>query len=162
MTLIIGFSKAKNWWAIGSNSIQIAEKRNFSHCYVRFQCELTGADLIAQASHGRVNIINFSAFEEANTVVQEFDFDITAEKMHHVLSYIYENLGVSYSRLQLILIAIKKTLRFEINVHNKDESFICSELAGRVCEILNILVLEDQDYLTPSDLHKLLTDNING
>jgi hypothetical protein len=156
--LIIGFSRSKSPWKIGSQIIQIGEKRNFSHAYIRYKCILTGVDIIAQAGHGYVNEMNFEIFKEHNIVVEEYELICNENQYIDVIKFIRTNLGVDYSTMQIMFLAIKKLLRFEIKVYNKDKQFICSEFAARICEITGIRVPTHLDYFTPSDLNTLIKD----
>lgn len=163
MKITVGFSRAKDWWLIGSQTIQLAEKRPFSHCYIKYECPVTSMELIVQASHGCVNIMSYDRFQILNLVVEEYEYQVDDKKSNLFFSYINEMVGVPYSRFQLILIAIKKLFHFEVNIHNRDEAFICSELAAVICDMLDIIpdIQEDQDYITPSDLNKMIKDHVN-
>jgi hypothetical protein len=156
--LIIGFSKSKSIWKVGSQVIRIAEKRDFSHAYIRYKCILTGVDIVAQASHGYVNEMNFEIFKEHNVVVEEYELTCTQEQYIDTIKFIRTNLGRDYSTLQILLIGIKKLLKFEVKVYNKDKQFICSEFAARICEMTGVTVPTYLDYFTPSDLNTLVKD----
>lgn len=156
--LIIGFSKAKSQFKIGSTVIQKVNCRNYSHCYVRYTCSVTKVTLIAQASHGFVNLVSEAIFLEQNIIVKEYAVDCTDIQHVEILTFIASNLGKPYSKLQLILIGIKKLLHIELNIHDRDSSFICSEFAARVCSMTGIKVPSDLDYFDPSDLDKILQD----
>lgn len=157
MNITIGFSRSKNWWALGSKSIQWVEKRPFSHCYVRYTHSVTGIDIISQAAHGFLNQFNVDIFQENNVIVEEYIFDVYHPQYVDMLTYIHKNLGKEYGYLELVLIAIKKVLHVELNVHDGDKTFICSEFAARICQVLGIIDHTiDQDYMTPSDLNTLI------
>ncbi len=161
MRLIIGFSKAKSKLAIGSKVIQLVEKRNFSHVYMRYNHPLSKVELVTQASHGMVHQTSFELFKEANTVVEEYEFNIDTEKVKPFLEFIHKNLGKSYSRTQLVWIGIKKIVGVEVNIHNEDSSYICSELIARICEVINIVNTSDEDFITPSNLNEMIKSKIN-
>lgn len=153
MKLIIGFSRAKSSWAIGSKSIQLAEKRPYSHNYIRYKSQV---DVVVQASHGFVNKQSFEIFKQSNIVVREYTFEVDSEKFNEFLKYSEENLGKPYSYVQIFFLAIKKLFRIEVDVNNKDHEFICSEFAARVLEVIGILNTSKHDVITPSDLEKLI------
>lgn len=156
MKLIIGFSRAKSPWAIGSKSIQLAEKRPYSHTYVRYTSPVSEVEIVAQASHGFVNQQSFQIFQQKNLVIREYTFEVDAEKFKTLLKYIDENLGKPYSRIQIIFIALKKLFWIDVDANNKDDAFICSEFATRVLEVINVLNTLHEDTITPSDLEKLI------
>ena len=159
MQIIVGFSRAKSNLKLGSTAIQLAEKRNFGHAYIRYYSDEKQCDIVAQASHGFVNEMSFDIFKETNIVVKEYTLECNEEHFKKVLKFIGFKLGTKYSQMQIILIAIKKVLRFEVKQYNKDKYFICSEFAAVICNILDIEVPEELDYFTPSDLDTLLRNN---
>ena len=163
MIITVGFSKSKAWYNVGSLAIQLAEKRPFSHCYIKYTHPVTCVEIISQAAHGFLNQFDIDIFKQNNVIVEEYDFDVTKEQYRDMLLYIHTNLGKSYGYLELVLIAIKKLFHFEINIHDGDKTYICSEFALRICEILNIITSSiDQDYITPSDLNKLIKEKHSG
>jgi hypothetical protein len=156
MKIIVGFSRAKSIFKFGSTAIQLAEKRNFGHAYIRYFSEEKQSEIVAQASHGFVNEMNFDIFKDTNIVVKEYEIVCTPEQFKLVMKFIGSKLGVLYSQMQIILIAIKKVLRFEVKEYNRDKYFICSEFAAIICSILGMDVPTELDYFTPSDLDTLL------
>lgn len=159
MRIVVGFSRAKSAFKLGSTAIQLAEKRNFGHAYIRYYSDEKQCDIVAQASHGFVNEMNFDIFKETNIVVKEYTLECNEDHFKKVLKFIGSKLGTKYSQMQIILIAIKKVLRFEVKQYNKDKYFICSEFAAVICNILGIEVPNELDYFTPSDLDTLLHTN---
>lgn len=160
MDIIIGFSRAKSPYKIGSKIIQWVEKRPYSHSYIRFADPITGSHMIAQASHGYINIVNHRYFIAENEIVKEYLItcrDVAFEQL--ISRYITEHLGEKYGYLQLLLIGIKKIFKFEITKYNISKFQICSEFAGNICKLLNLKIQGNLDYLTPSDLDTLLIDN---
>jgi hypothetical protein len=157
--IIIGFSRSKSPWKLGSKAIQLSEKRNFGHAYIRIKCPITDKPLIAQASHGSVNMMALPIFLQNNIIVKEYEIECDVDGFKNLMGFVCDNLGAPYSQMQIIAIAIKKILHFEINTYNKDKYFICSEFAARACSILGIQVPTNLDYFTPSDLDTLLSSN---
>jgi hypothetical protein len=153
--IIIGFSKARSPWKVGSKIIQEGERRDYSHVYVKYKDYLTNVVLITQASHGMVNEMESSIFNDHNIVVKEYLLPTNEQQFIDIITFLKMNLGKPYSKLQLVFIAIKKAIGIEINIKNNDNAFICSELGARVCQIAKIDT-NDVDYTTPSDLDRLL------
>jgi len=156
MKITFGFSRAKNAFKLGSKVIQDVEKRAFSHAYIKYADPITKIILVSQASHGFVNITNYDIFLEANIVVVEYEYECSEEQFINVLRYIYTHSGKPYSKFQLLLIAIKKILHFEVNIRNGNKAFICSEWGGNVAKILGLNVPDQLDYETPSDLEMIV------
>jgi hypothetical protein len=158
MKIIIGFSRSKSPWKLGSKAIQISEKRNFGHAYLKVICPLTDRPLIAQASHGSVNMMALPVFLENNIVVKEYEIECTPEEFKNLMDFVCDKLGVPYSQWQILEIAIKKLIHFEIKSYNKDKYFICSEFAARACQIIKVDMPDTNlDYFTPSNLEFVLS-----
>lgn len=156
MIITVGFSKASSPWAIGSKIIQLGERTPFSHCYISYVHPVTQLPIITQASHGMLNQFSKELFLQHNCIVFEKNFSVTKEQYVAFLTYIQKNLGKKYGYSELVLIAIKKVLNVELNVHDGDNTFICSEFAGKACEALGLIKIKDQDYFTPKDLYNLI------
>jgi hypothetical protein len=157
--IIVGFSRAKSIFKFGSTAIQLAEKRNFGHAYIRYYSEEKQTEIVAQASHGFVNEMNFDIFKDTNIVVKEYKLECSRDTFDVIMKFIGSKLGTKYSQMQIILIAIKKVLRFEVKQYNQDKYFICSEFAAIICHTLGVDVPTELDYFTPSDLDTLLHEN---
>lgn len=156
MKIIIGFSRAKSPWKIGSKVIQLVEKRPFSHAYMKYTSSYTKVDLVSQASHGMVNCFNYDIFLEDNVVVEEYEFECSDEQFKVIKTFIDSNIGKPYSRMQLVWIGVKKILHIQPKIENGDAAFICSEWAKRICEVAGIIIKSEDDYITPSDLNTLI------
>lgn len=156
MKLVIGFSRSKDWYKLFSTAIQQAEKRNYSHVYIKHICPITKESIISQASHGLVNDMNESVFLEESVIVEEYEIRLTSDEYLNIMKFIKRNLGKKYSYKQIFLISLKKLFRIQRNENNKDQEFICSELGARIVELATETRIANQDYVTPSDLNKLI------
>lgn len=157
MKLIVGFSRASKWWKVGSRAIQSVNKRDYSHCFILYTCPVTGEGVVAQASHGYVNLVNLEIFKKDNVIVKEYELQVPDSEALEIFKFIFKSLGKSYSGLQLLLILVKEVFRFEIKSYNRDKYYICSEYAARICSLLNVAVPTELDYLRPTDLDSILT-----
>jgi len=158
MNIIIGFSRAKSPWKIGSLFIREVEKRNFSHAYIKMDILSTGIPMVAQASHGTVNVINYEIFKKDSIVVEEYIINCSDKDYSEILTFISNNAGKPYGVFQLVLIGVKKLFHIELDIRNRDSKYICSELAARIAGIAGVNVPELLDYTTPSDLNTLLKE----
>lgn len=157
-SFICGFSRAKSPYAVGSTVIQLVEKRDFSHAYISYIDNETGVRMIAQASHGYVNLVNYDIFIKSNIIAEEYEITCTDQEYKDILKFIFENLGKKYSRTQLVWIGIKKIFRMEFKKSlNADVAFICSEWASRICQMAKIEIKGELDYVTPSDLQTIIS-----
>lgn len=154
--IIIGFSRAKSLWAIGSTIIQVSEKRNFSHAFIKYEDPITGLIMISQASHGMVHDCYIEEFLKANIIVEEYEIDCTDQQWLDFYIFNRKHQGVKYSKTQLIALAAVKLFHIKLWFNNGDAEFICSEWAGRVCSILNEPMPDNLDAMTPSNLREQL------
>lgn len=162
MKITVGFSSAKDWWLIGSTIIKLGEKRPYSHAYIRYKHPETGQNILTQASHGAVNQCLFENFQKDNKVIKEYEFEITDEQFDLLEQTIKENLGKPYGSWELVWISIKKLFHIELNIHDENATYICSEFVAMLLNVLNIIKPDDLDYLTPSDLDTLIQQKIQG
>ncbi len=157
MKFIIGFSHAKSFWQIGSTIIQEAEKRPYSHTYVRVKDATTGYDLVYQAGGKQgIHVVTYDGFKTGNVPVKEYEIEVPEAVGIFALRWMQTALGVPYSYLQIIRIAIGKVFHTTIANENGPTSMICSEFTGRVCSILGIRNAQRLDAFTPSDQDFLL------
>lgn len=157
--IIIGFSRAKSPWKIGSKVIQEVEKRNFGHAYIRYKCPITDIEIVSQASHGYVNDMNYDVFKDQNIIVKEYEILCSSGDFINTIKFIKSNLGKDYSQFQILIIGLKKVLGIKVESNNRDKYFICSEFGARVCQIVNLpLEVLNLDYFTPSDLDLFMSN----
>lgn len=152
----IGFSRSNGRFPIYSTLIRIAEKRPYSHAYVRMDDRYTGRDVIFQASSTMVNRCNIDIFRAHNRIIKEYVIDCTEEEFKEIWTWLSDKLGLDYSRTQIMWISIKKLLRISGKSDNGDREFICSELAAKALRIKGISLPRRTDEITPSDLDKIL------
>lgn len=156
MKIIIGFSRSKSVFKIGSLAIQLAEKRKFSHAYFRYECPFTNLDIVSQASHGYVNEIEYSIFKEDNVVVEEYELQISNVEFQVLLLYLRSSLGKKYSKLTIFVISILKLLSIKKQIYiDGDQKDICSEYIARGAKIISYITNLPTvlDTYTPSDLN---------
>lgn len=162
-SIIVGFSRSRSPWKIGSKVIQEVEKRDFSHAYIKFEEPITSLSMIAQASNGFVNLMSEEIFESHNIIVEEYELELKDFEFIDILNFLYANMGKDYSLFQLVLIGIKKLLKIELSeLENRDLAYICSEFAAKVLQIVRKPMPEHLDYVTPSDLRTIITSNSIG
>ena len=154
--IIIGFSRAKSPWAIGSKVIQEAEKRNFSHAFIKYEDPVTGLIMISQASHGMVHDCYIDEFLKSNIIVEEYEIDCTDTEWLDFYIFNRKHQGVKYSMTQLLGLSIVKLFRIKLWFKNGDAEFICSEWAARICKIVNKPMPNELDAITPSNLREIL------
>lgn len=166
MDILIGFSRAKSPFAIGSKIIAASEARNYSHAFILYADAVSNKQVIFQASHGYVNIVSLVNFLEYNIISHTYKLSVGREKFKQFCIFRDENVGNKYSRKQIIWLFFAKLLQIKrwpsviYNcIKNGPSEEICSELAERVLALLeNPPVIEQLDQFTPSDLDSLLQE----
>lgn len=157
MGIIVGFSKARSPFSVGSKIIAKSEARKYSHCFIRYTCPITGIELVSQASHGYVNLVNYSIFLEDNIVIKEYKIPCNTEHFNQMIEFIQNNLGIPYSKLEIVILFFKKLLNIDIYYNNHGMAYICSQWAASICSILGIETPDNLSTFTPSDLDTLLS-----
>lgn len=161
MSFIIGFSRAKSPWKLGSKVIQIVEKRPFSHTYIQYQCPVSHYQMITQASHGFINEMNLDEFKIDNLIVKQYRLNCSKDEFLNIFNFNRKNLGKKYSRIQLFVIGFMKLIRSKkpIYVDGNDKD-ICSEWVAKLARFTGYLtgVPDILDTFTPSDLENLLSE----
>lgn len=155
-TITIGFSKPASKWAIFGRAIMLYNSTPYSHCYIKFSTS-GGVDLISQASKGMVNFMSVPAFIGHNTIVREFQLEVSAEQLLQIKVYCMQKAGLPYSVKQIIGILIADLFHLDKNPLDADkDTFICSEFLGEILSILNIHPPKDLSLLAPIDIYKEL------
>lgn len=164
------FSRSQKPFAIGGWLIAEGEKRPYSHSAILYKCPISDEMMVFQASLGMVNCFNYEIFKEHNKVVKKYKLDCSFDKFVEFYKFKQKRLGLAYSKTQLIWIAFNKLLqlkswpsRLYSLVTNGEKSFICSEIAALTCMLINLQISEvlkdkELDFITPSDLDKILED----
>lgn len=155
--IVVGFSRSRSPWKIGSRIIASVESRNFSHAFIQYNCLLTNTAIVSQASHGFVNEMTLEIFELHNIITHKYTINCEDSEFIDMLKFIRSNLGIPYSMMQIVFIGLRKLFGISTNVNNRDKAFICSEWAARICSILKITVPDNLDTFSPSDLNELLS-----
>lgn len=160
MKITIGFSRSKSPWKIGSKLIQIAEKREFSHAFIMYKCPITQVELVTQASHGRINEVNYKTFKEHNVIVKQYILECTPAEFNNILVYNKTHMGTLYSQWQIFVIGLAKLFKYKKEIYvDGEEKNICSEWVARLASFVGYLIGLPKvlDALTPSDLENLMS-----
>ena len=157
-TINVIFSKAKAWYKIGSKVIAETEKRDYSHVALLF--EFDNQKFIIQASGHYVNMVTYDNFLRDNVVIYKVPIILYNIQYSNLLYFCMNKLGTYYSKLQLLLLSVKKLFGLEINYNNGDKAMICSEFVIRALESgMKLNVKKKRDYITPSDVETILKEN---
>lgn len=154
--VIVGFSKSKKHFAVGSWVIREVTGAPFSHVYVKHETRY-GFPIIYQASGHQVNFMSQVMFCGKNEIIREFEFEIADEAFDDYMKFALENAGAPYSVWQLVGIGI--ALLFDLKKNpfsNGRGGYVCSELAGIILSGLEKIDLSDMDFdlMKPTDVYR--------
>lgn len=158
--IIIGFSKGKGFVPI-SWAIKCFEGTPYSHAYVKIYSQSYDRTLVYEATGKGIYFKSLEDFNHRSEVVCEYELEINSQQKKTLMQFCIDNSGKSYGKLQICAIFVKKTLqRIGINIANlfpnADKEFICSELAAKCLDSINLKVANDLDLISPKDLHAYL------
>ncbi len=163
-SIIVGFSRAKSPFKIGSTLIRISEGRPFSHAYFRYTCPISGKQMVNQASHGYINEMEYEIFKQDNIVVEEYELTCKEEEHKDLLIFLRSNLGRKYSQMQIFVIGCMKVLGIKKNVYvDGDKADICSEWVAKGAKLISYITNLPAilDTYTPSDLREYVWTQYN-
>lgn len=155
--IYIGFSYHKG--SPISSTIKMVESSEYSHVYIRRASKY--GEYVYQASGLQVNFMNLEIFKEENVTVEEYEFELPENKKEKLIAFFIKYAGASYAtsslfKLLLILLGRRVGLTFKFK-GDGHKSFICSELGAFFCkEILEIVIENDIDFVTPKDLNPIV------
>jgi hypothetical protein len=158
-TIIVGFSKSKKRFAIGSWLIRLYQLTKFSHTYIRLPVgDRWPSDKIIQASDGLVNHMSFTQFEKRAEIIEEFEIEVTDEEYHNLTrNYLHELAGARYGFKQnigIVFVHIAKLLGYKNCKNPWPQGFNCSEfvvhcLKSKLPKYFGHL---DPDTVTPKEV----------
>lgn len=160
-SIYIGFSKASNNNLL-SRIIMLVERTNFSHAYIRIPSPYLERDFYFQASGLMVNFMGTEQFKLRETVVREFEFEISEESKKKLWQFAIDNAGKPYAIKQLfgdLWVVLGKLLgkRWKNPFPNGQNMFVCIEIDYAVMQnILGIDLKIDPDSIDLYDVYKYL------
>lgn len=163
-TIVIGFSKSSLKIAPFSWLIMWAQKTPYSHVYLKLHRDDIDRDIYYQASHSMVNLMSKNQFLAQETVVEEFEFEISDENSKKIHQFCYDQLGKPYGVMEILGLAVKITagwigIKMDNPVKDGANSFFCSELIAyllQTCE--NVKLSEDIEDMDPKTLYPVIKD----
>lgn len=157
MKIYIGFAAPNGGFVPFAWLIQLVEKRNYDHCYVRFQ-EPMGDWMIFQASGFAVNLFNKDIWLSENKAIKEYEIEITTEQNQEFWTFIKANLGIPYSLKEDFGILLMKIFKLTKNPYAMGYSAeFCSQLDARVCRMFGINFTQPASTIDPSALDTILS-----
>lgn len=156
--IYIGFSKP-NEFKIFAWIIQLIEKRQYDHVYIRVEESCNNTAMIFQASSIMVNLRSETMFLDKNVSLKEYEINITDEQYAQLWNFINANLGLPYSLSEDFGLLLMKIFKLKDQPFNQGKTaYFCSKLGASVCNLLNIQMPDDIADIDPSDLDTILSE----
>ena len=160
-TVYIGFSKSNKKFPIFSWLVQLYQRTNYSHTYLRIQQhELLNApcDMYFQASEGKVNLMSEYQFEKRNQMVCEYRIELTDVEFDTLMHIIYIFMGERYGIMQNIgIVIVDIFMLFGKKIKNPfPKGIICSEFIHEIFAPIIDVNSMDKNVVKPKDLKKIL------
>lgn len=163
--ITVGFSKPKSKFVPFAAAIKKVISSDFSHTYIKFKADSFNRVLIYQASGTAVNFMAEERFLDHNTVVAEFDLEVSEEVFNKTLQFAIDQVGTPYGMSQIFGILYVKALGlFGLKARNPfpngSGNYVCSELVAQILkEIIGLQVEQDLDLIDPKEVFELLQKN---
>lgn len=156
MKIYLGLSSPSSKFAPFAELIKWVLKREYDHCYVRFQ-EPNGEWMIFQASGLAVNVCNTQIWLKKNYSVKEYEVEITKEQNDFFWQFVKDTVGTPYSLKEDFGILLMKVFHLDENPYDAGMSAqICSQLMAEVCKRIGIRIDQNTSTIDPSAMDKIL------
>lgn len=165
-TIIIGFSKHKGSWAIGSDLIRWFMKRDFSHTYFKFKENLYEDHTICHATGKGVNYMSETTFLEHNEPVAEFELEISDSLFDELLQDCHKFAGANYGYLQnvgILIVRVAAKIGIKMNKNPLNDGINCSEWGYYILEEIDGEWIHiDPNLVAPDQVYDYLVGRNRG
>lgn len=160
--ITVGFSKSSSSYAIFSWLILLTQKTPYSHVYLKYTDEVTGNVMYWQASHTVVNSMDSTTFLGQETVVQEFNFQVSDKAFLAWMNFCEKNDGLPYGVMEicgLLMVQLASLFGIKINnpIRDAGATWVCDQViaAGlNACE--NIAFPMPLNNMRPQDTYAMV------
>ena len=156
-SFIVGFSKAKSPWKIGSQVIREVENRDYSHVYIKFYSKSLDRTLIYEAVGSGVRFIGQEKWKNHAIEMHSYDLEISDESYIKLMQFCVDNAGEEYAFCQNLGVVIAKVFNLEKNPFQKGQN--CSEITGELLKLEGFRICKDINLVTPKDIKRILDHN---
>lgn len=161
--ITIGFSRACTTFPIFSWLIQLVQKTNYSHVYLKYHDEYLGQDMIFQASHSVVNSMSLPVFLAQETVVKEFTFNVSDVTFLKTMQFAANQAGKPYGVLEICGLALVELcaligIKIQNPVKDSGQTYICDQLVAAILnECENVVLPTNINNMIPRDVFALVS-----
>lgn len=158
--LIVGFSRSKLKFPIGSWLIRLYQLTPYSHIYIRIPTDKFPSDIIIHASEGKVQRMSETQFNKRHEVIKEFTLYVDDATYIQCINEMHEISGDDYNLLQnlgLFIVDIMSFLGKTISNPWKT-GWNCSEFVYYILSKIypNKFYLKDANTVTPKQINRIL------
>ena len=150
MKIRVGFSYRK---LLFSRLLRWAERRPYSHVYIRYKHPITNQDLILHASGSSIHTLTLENFRDLhhNIIVKEYEIEVSEDKVKDMMSFMFSQSGTPYGNIQLFGMAAVKFMAFlgksiKNPLSDKKATMVCSEFCAYILSIGGIVPNIDLSY----------------
>lgn len=155
MKIIIGFSRAKSPYKIGSTAIRLYLNRPYSHVYLNFYSETLQRSIIYEAVGAGVRFIGLNNWLEHAAVIKEYEIEISHEDSIYLRQWCIDNAGEDYGYLQNVGLIFANILSLQQNPFK--QGINCSELIAIILQKYGYTFNKPLDLITPADIEDSLS-----
>lgn len=149
------FSRPKRFFVPFSWLIRLYQWSSYSHASISFYSELTKLNMIAEASHGEVHLMEREQWEAQNHIVKAKKYDISEEQFKTFMKYTYKHLQKPYASLQNVGVLFYEA--FHVKMFSRGEAdFNCSEFVRRAVPWIFPKTKKPIDFIKPKGIYKLI------
>lgn len=145
---------------IGSKLIRWWLDTDYSHVYFKWHLTTQNTEIVYQASHGLVHFISYENFIKKNSVIREFEIELTEKQFKDFSKKCINLAGQKYATLELLQIVLVDMTNGKF-VTQDQSGYICSELVGEFLNYIGFTFNKPKFLLTPKDIIETL-ENIYG
>jgi hypothetical protein len=158
--VVIGFSKPKSKFPVGSWLIRLYQGTSFSHTYLKFYSRSLDR-LLVYESVGKVGVRFIGNKRWETHAIEVESFTITLKTLNNVklMQECVDNEGEDYGFCQNIGVVIADILNLQKNPFKKGKN--CSELISEILQDEGYTLPKEPNLMTPKDVYDLLKVN-NG
>jgi hypothetical protein len=144
----VGFSTKGGWlsrgirWVTGSRA---------SHCFVVYQCDVFGQEMVLEASANGFRIIAWRRWDRANRLIALYRLNLPEEDVRAGLEQLSNRLGDAFDRLSLLGFLLRRLFRLRRVPFNSREKLVCSEAVALFLNWSGIPI-QDVGVVTPEEL----------
>jgi hypothetical protein len=120
----VGFSTKGGWLSRG---IRFMTRSHVSHCFVVYQCDIFGQEMVLEASGVGFRIISWRRWDRANRLIALYRLDLPEADVREALHLLASRLGDSFDKLSLLGFALRRFFRLKRVPFNSREKLVCSE-----------------------------------